>query len=270
MKKIIYLFLLLMGVTGCSVESIDSTENLLTADASVKVQVVENPLGFYSGPNLKATVSITNDCDNLYIEIVPTGDDPTDAKLGVFTDGALPEANGGSGNVKTDGFAGLATATDLKWTIPLNEATSFNIFINAWGDWTGAELSEGINQTYISYTADYSGCGDCEESFSYVANVDGSYTFTYVPAEDLEEAEVIFTFAQSVVASGYDWPDWNEKSSTRTEIMSFEACSVNIWTLFLTGDCSGHSGESNLWTDFKVDGDSKKNDATPNITQSCD
>ena len=40
MKKIIYLFLLALGVTGCSVESIDSNENLLTADAKATIQEV--------------------------------------------------------------------------------------------------------------------------------------------------------------------------------------------------------------------------------------
>ena len=36
MKKLIYLFILAIGFTSCSVESIDSTENLLTADMKFK------------------------------------------------------------------------------------------------------------------------------------------------------------------------------------------------------------------------------------------
>ena len=37
MKKLTYLLFLAIGVTACSVESLDSTENLLTADAKVKL-----------------------------------------------------------------------------------------------------------------------------------------------------------------------------------------------------------------------------------------
>src|SRR5690606_12809446 len=42
-------------------------------------------------------------------------------------------------------------------------------------------------------------CSDCEESFTYVTNNDGTYTFTYVPAEDMDDASIVFTFAQGVV-----------------------------------------------------------------------
>ena len=38
MKKLIYLFILAIGFTSCSVESIDSTENLLVADLKAKAQ----------------------------------------------------------------------------------------------------------------------------------------------------------------------------------------------------------------------------------------
>ncbi len=44
MKKLTYLLFLAIGVTACSVESIDSTENLLTADAKFKVQEVEKSM----------------------------------------------------------------------------------------------------------------------------------------------------------------------------------------------------------------------------------
>lgn len=267
MKKIILLSLLAIGMTGCSVESMDS-EELLTADAKFKLQEAQDPMGFYTGPNLKGTVSITNDCDNLYIEIVPTGDDPTDAKLGVFAEGALPGTSGGSGNIKTDGFDDLTSSTDLIWTIPLNEATSFNIFINAWGDWAGAASSAGINQHYIAYTVDYSGCDDCEESFSYVANEDGSYTFTYIPEEGMEDAEVVFTLAQSDTDTGLE--GWEKIGATKQKTMDLEACQEYSWTVTLTANCKGKADQNNAWTDFKVNTVSKKNDETPNITQICD
>jgi hypothetical protein len=36
MKKLIYVAFLAIGITGCSVESLDSTDNLLTADAQLE------------------------------------------------------------------------------------------------------------------------------------------------------------------------------------------------------------------------------------------
>ena len=42
MKKFIYLFILAIGFTSCSVESIDSTENLLTADARFNAQATSS------------------------------------------------------------------------------------------------------------------------------------------------------------------------------------------------------------------------------------
>src|SRR5690606_41886890 len=106
MKKLTYLLFLTIGVTACNVESIDSTENLIVADAKFKIQQSQDPMGFYAGNsgNLKGTLSVWNDCDNLYVQIVPEGDAPDDAKLGVFIDGALPSTNGGSKNINTDGF----------------------------------------------------------------------------------------------------------------------------------------------------------------------
>lgn len=278
MKKIIYPIMLVFAFYGCSVESIDSNENLITADAKLKAQEAIDPMGIYSGPNLKGTVSVTNDCDNLYIEIVPTGEDPTDAKLGIFANGDLPGTSGQSGNIKTDDFSHLDSATDLIWTISLNDETSFNIFITAWGgDWAGAESTEGINQNYITYIVDYSGCDECEESFSYDDAGDDNpttYTFYYTPAEDMTQAGLVFTFAQSVAINGFPVTEgWvnngNATSSTNETSMDLDACHTYTWTLTLQKDCSGKSGNSNVWTDFKVNNTSKKNDLTPTLTQSC-
>ncbi len=112
-------------------------------------------------------------------------------------------------------------------------------------------------------------CG-CEESFDYVENIDGSYTFTYVPTEDMIDAKLTFTFAQSVAVSGLDgWINsGNATSSTETKIMTLDACEVYEWTVSLDKDCSGNSKNSNVWTDFKVNDISKKGDLK-NITQEC-
>ena len=46
MKKFIYLFILAIGFTSCSVESMDSTENLLTADAKFKAEELPEYLDY--------------------------------------------------------------------------------------------------------------------------------------------------------------------------------------------------------------------------------
>ncbi|MFO7674334.1 MAG: hypothetical protein R6V74_11550 [Lutibacter sp.] len=116
-------------------------------------------------------------------------------------------------------------------------------------------------------------CG-CDESFNYAANGGGSYTFTYIPAEDLENANLVFTFAQGVTVTGLT--DWSSNGVTMQKTMNLEACTTYTWTVTLTPNCSGNSNNSNVWTDFKVvnnDGDllndSKKNNKTPNIVISC-
>ncbi|MDX1753385.1 MAG: hypothetical protein R3259_09385 [Salinimicrobium sediminis] len=114
-------------------------------------------------------------------------------------------------------------------------------------------------------------CG-CEESFTYVDNGDMTYTFTYVPEENMTGANLVFTFAQSVEVTGLE--DWTNSgngaiSSTERKIMDLEACEIYNWTVTLEKDCSGNSGSSNVWTDFKVNGNSKKTEFTPNITQNC-
>ncbi len=250
MKKFIFLSLLAIGMTGCSVESMDS-EELLTADAKFKIQQVDKSM------NLKA------------VEICAG-----EAPVFVFN---FPQDRLGNRNPKD-------TDIQIQW---YNPATSnWEQFKKL--SYAGAGPEEYIYEDKVlglgTYefrasigsggfdfyaTLDVVKCSDCEESFSYTTNDDGSYTFTYIPEEDMEDAEVVFTFAQSIVASGYDWPTWNGKSSTRKETMDLDACSVYNWKVFLTGDCSGQSGESNLWTDFKVNDFSKKNTATPNIEQVC-
>ncbi len=234
MKKLIYLFILGIGFTSCSVESLDSTENLLTADAKFKAQNVEKfnaPAEICAGvlaqfsfeaalkTNLQVQQYVNEDWVQVY-QISQSTSNPQTFELSFAEPGtyALRYKIGGGGFTET-------TVTVIN-------------------------------------------CNPCDESFSYIENENGSYTFTYIPAEDMAEANVVFTFAQSVVASGYIWPNWNGNSSTRTEIMDLDACRVYTWNVFLTGDCSGNSSNSNLWTDFKVNEASKKGELS-NILRAC-
>ncbi len=99
-------------------------------------------------------------------------------------------------------------------------------------------------------------CG-CEESFTYetIFNEDGTeveVTFTYIPEEDMDDATVVFTFAQSVVVTGLE--DWTSNGVTKQKVMDLVACQEYSWTVTLGADCNGKGQSSaNAWTDFKVD-----------------
>ena len=271
MIKFYLMIFLAIGLSSCNVESIDSTE-LSSSDLKSSVLAVKDPMGIYAGPNLKGTVSLWHDCDNLYVQLTPTGDNPTDAKLGIF-EGYLPNENGYSSEMQYN----LEDANNLLWTFDLatagwDEHTSLNIFFTAWGgDWIGENIlgSKQNAPNYTQFQFDFSelNCGGCEESFSYVDLENGSYTFNYTPSEDINDALVVFTFAQSVAVSGLE--SWSSNGVTKQTTMNMDACTEYTWTVELLKDCNGNSPNSNVWTDFKVNDISKKNGNTPNITQAC-
>ncbi len=119
---------------------------------------------------------------------------------------------------------------------------------------------------FTEVTVTVENCG-CEESFNYTLNEGGTYTFTYVPEEDMIDAEVVFTFAQSVDVLGFN-SDWNWHGQTMQTEMNLDACTPYSWDLTLIKKCDGNPPNNNVWTDFKVRDDSKKGDLV-NITQSC-
>jgi hypothetical protein len=90
---------------------------------------------------------------------------------------------------------------------------------------------------------------DCVEAFSYVDNGDDApYTFKYTPSEDMTDVLVEFTFAQGVVVTGLDGFTQNGggNSSVWSATLSFEACTEYTFTVDLSADCSGKSGNSNV------------------------
>jgi len=122
---------------------------------------------------------------------------------------------------------------------------------------------------FTQTTISVENCDDCDESFSYLDNDDETYTFTYIPGEDMESALVVFTFAQSVAVTGFD-ETWSNNGQTMQKEMDLVACAVYTWTVTMTKDCNGSTPNNNVWTDFKVDNISKKNLDTPNIVYPCD
>lgn len=106
-----------------------------------------------------------------------------------------------------------------------------------------------------------------DNSLSYVDNGDGTYTFTFVPKQDVNDADLVFTFAQGVTIGGLD--NWEAKGVTMQKTMNLTAFSTYTWTVELDTNYRGvGQPNANLWTDFKVNGDSKKCDLK-NIVKSC-
>jgi hypothetical protein len=138
---------------------------------------------------------------------------------------------------------------------------------------------EGLGNP-INFNESYSLIGvcstGCDESFDYEVNEDGSYTFTYASSEDLENAEVKFTCPHIVDFEALDGKEYevnpgNSKGSPTvlTWTGDIEACTEVTFTLSFDADCDQtSSGKVNLFTDFKVNEESKKGD-NENITFNC-
>lgn len=138
-----------------------------------------------------------------------------------------------------------------------------------------AEILDGNNVLLATNTTQYSLIGeckvDCKESFSYVKNQDGSYTFTYLSEEDLNNAEVKFTSPHVSEITSEDGkiytvnPGNGQGSPTvSTWVGDITACTPITFTLSFTPDCDqNQAGFANLWTDFKVNGESKKDISEP-------
>ena len=120
-------------------------------------------------------------------------------------------------------------------------------------------------------------CDDgCDESFSYKDNQDGSYTFTYISAEDLDEAEVKFTCPHIVSFEALDGKTYSVNPGNShgsptvlTWTGDIDACTEITFTLAFEGDCNqNNAGFANIFTDFKVNDVSKKGD-NENIKFEC-
>lgn len=114
---------------------------------------------------------------------------------------------------------------------------------------TGGGVQRTFNTSY-----DLIGICDCEESFSWMDNGNGTYTFTYVSEEDIAGALLEFTFPQGVVVSapaGWNPPGNSANSVVRQKSDDITACVPYSVTFGLvrTG-----RGQGPLWTDFKVNG----------------
>ncbi len=100
MKKLTYFLFIAIGTMGCSVESLDSTENLLTADLkTLDIETTDpstlTPIIEYiynNGNKDQGKVEITNECDSVTITFTSYGEE-LDVEFGLFSD--LPALNNG-------------------------------------------------------------------------------------------------------------------------------------------------------------------------------
>lgn len=237
MKKLIYLIVLGIGFTSCSVESLDSTENMLTADAraSLNSNEFEVPEKICAGEPAEFNIN------------APIGSNIQVQQWDPITE-------------KWFQVEQISQSTSNPYTFWLTFPTAKTYQLRYKAGSGG--FSDTINVVVID-------C--CTESFLYVDNEDGTYTFTYTAGEDMNDAEVVFTFAQSAYVSGLsvEYSQNGNNGQTYKAVMDLEKCDVLSYTITLQPNCSGNSTSSNVWTDFKVNDISKKANPEDKFVASC-
>lgn len=177
----------------------------------------------------------------------------------------------------TNGFSDLIINGLSVWTNGPVAADTWATYTTLLGEnWAACDniaytLQVAGNGPQAEFEVDYNliGLCGCEESFAYTQVTEGVYTFTYIPAESMDDAVLVFTIPQSYYVSGLE--GWTRNGQTLQNTMDLEACESYTWTIQFTPDCDNTNGNSNrnVWTDFKVNNESKKNDNTPNIVMQC-
>ncbi len=247
MKKIYYLIFLAIGLSGCSVESLDSTEEFTTADASAKIKVANTSTMVFlesvcAGEETLITVNFNQKTNSQGKNL------PTNVKVDLLVDGEWTDIYRNNVN----------DLTSISFNYTFEVAKEYTLRFSAEeGPWNANQILT-VNEC-------------CTESFSYIDNENGTYIFTYQVGEVMDDAELVFTFAQSAYVSGLseDFSQNGQNGQTYKATMDLQKCDVLEYTITLQANCSGNSPNSNVWTDFKVNDVSKKNTNTPTLVQSC-
>lgn len=268
MKKLIYLTALALIAAGGIFWSCQKDETMNNP---------ENGLMLKSADNCDECVTNWIDsketqliADNLYVD---TWNDDANAYFKVYRlDGAT------IGNITFDGgsnigFSPAVTEYLITKPVTVDACTKVSTLFDKIGGLGGAGGKlENINVDY--YLREL--CPqECEESFSYVDNGNGILKFTYIPAVTMTDVNVVFTFPQVqtiTFLSGEEYDSFEQPGNGNAQNMqatlSFVACNEYTWTVQLV-DCTAANATANGWTDFTVDGISKKNAETPNFTYTC-
>lgn len=249
MKKFLYFILGLGILYACSTDTLE-TEQLITADAKPSVEEEELPTLSYDQVCANESVEFCVNFPQAYKGNGETKETLVKFELKIYGDN--PETD----ELEDFYYAELLNShehTQGCFSHTFTEAATYEVRYKTKGAWIDDEIV-------------VEDCG-CDESFSYTVNGESEYTFFYTPAEDMDDALVVFTFAQSVEVSGLE--GWDGNGQPERKIMDLEKCVEYSWTVTLEKNCSGNSPNSNVWTDFKVNGDSKRNENTPILKQSC-
>ncbi|MGY5850300.1 hypothetical protein [Salegentibacter sp. F14] len=154
MKKLFYLIILGAGIIGCSTDTESLTDSNNIQELDFTIENSGFPITTYdyynNGGKLKGSLLVTQDCDNLYVQI--TGD-PDEVYLGVFDENDNPQVNQNNDKVKYATLPDdLSTADQYQWTFPLSgfSTETVKIFARSWGNWVG-DLSY-YDASYFTYT----------------------------------------------------------------------------------------------------------------------
>ena len=248
MKKI-YLLFVAAALAACSAEPVE-TEGIDSLDASVTGKT-------------KATVQ----------DVQESFDVPDQICAGEEAQFCMtfPQKYKGNGSLQTTNVQVQLEVAPGDWEqIYTDDANTESCFSHTFEDDIIYNLRYQIGGggfTEISVTVE--DCG-CKESFTYVDNGDMTYTFTYTPEEDMTDVTLSFTFPQANAEFTVEGWEHNGKENSQTwkRMMDLNACTSYEWTVNLTRICMGSTSNNNIWTDFTVDGVSKKGNLA-NITQSC-
>lgn len=273
MKKLSFIIVLL-AMMSCSSEALDTGSVSLDAKSSQLISSNDSPSNEWTyinnGGKTQGKVLVSNDCESVTLQFVEMGSVIEDGEFDLTT--SLPELNNG-GQINGGFSYSLEDLDDnLSFTISFEDLgitheDDLYIFAKAWGKWAGTSEYGRLN--YFTYDVEEKSCA-CEESFDYVKNPDGSYTFTYIPAEDMEDAHLTFTFPQA--EAEFTKEGWTkngkENAQTWSQTRDLTACMSYEWNVTLTRICMGSTNNNNVWTDFKV-GEASKKGELENITQAC-
>ena len=137
MKKFTYLLFLAIGITACSVESTDSTENLLTADARYKATEVQPTFDYpladicLGDPsNFQFNFEDKPGNMNIMLDKKVLGDNPETPEIEEFYYVNLfHDQIGGSGPIPYTAYFDTAKTYELRWKIGSGGWTEFTVNI---------------------------------------------------------------------------------------------------------------------------------------------
>lgn len=197
----------------------------------------------------------------IYVTYSPTGPNSSKAKLNININGSERTVE------KIDSEITISHQIDLPENWQACDVIPFTIF------------QEGFIED-VTFEGSYALVGictdTCEDSFNYEKNVDGSYTFTYISAEDVTNAEVKFTCPHITDFTALDGKEYtinpgkgNGSPTVLTWTGNLEACEEITFTILFDADCEQNNADfAILFADFKVNEVSKKGEKE-NIKFDC-